>query len=285
MRLPDSRFAAALALILGAGALPAQVPNGPAADYPVTIGAPYEVDGTTFTPLDTLNYDVVGRAVQDGEGGSAIGAAHHTLPVPCYVEVTALTTGRTILVRIDRRGPMAAKQLIALSPGAAAQLGIAGESDAPVRVRRVNPPEVERAMLRRGDAAPVRMDTPMGLVGVLKRKLDQLEGKANPPQLAAQVAPVPAPSPEKSAPPSPKPAAEKPKPQVAAKGSYVVQVGAFAREPNAAKAARALGTTAEARGKLWRVRLGPFADKVSADAALAKARSAGYTDARVQRAG
>jgi rare lipoprotein A len=288
MRLPDSRIAVSLAALLSAGGLAAQVGTGPAADYPVVIGAPYTVEGTTFAPIDTLNYDAVGRVLIGQAGGTAITGAHHTLPIPCYVEVTSLDSGRTVLVRLDRRGPMNATNLIELSPGAAAQLGIAGQDAAAVRVRRVNPPEVERAMLRAGGPAPVRMDTPIGLVGVLKRKLDQLEGKAAAPQLAAaQSSPVTAPV-QPTTPPRaegrPVPPAT-PKPVLEGRGTYVVQVGAFARKPNASKAARQLGTEPEMRGKLWRVRLGPFADKAAANAALAKARAAGFSDATIQRGG
>lgn len=162
--------------VLLAAALAAAVPvhgqalSGPAADYPMVLGAPFVVDGKTFTPADTLNYDAVGYAVPDAEGGGAITGAHRTLPLPCYVEVTALDSGRTVLVRIERRGPLQGDGLVALSPGALAQLGLIG-AHAPVRVRRVNPPEAERALLRTGQQAPARMDTPPGLLTALKRKL------------------------------------------------------------------------------------------------------------------
>ena len=145
-------------------------PYGPEADYPVTIGDPYVIGGTTYTPSDTLNYDAVGYA-RAGAQGSGVSGAHHTLPLPCYIEVTALDTGHTILLRLDRRGPMGGKQLIELSPDAWAQLGFTGASDAPVRVRRVNPPEAERARLRTGSRAPDRMETPVGLLTALRRKL------------------------------------------------------------------------------------------------------------------
>src|SRR5690606_29754421 len=68
-----------------------------------------------------------------------------------------------------RRGPMDGHALIGLSRGAIAQLS--ASNGTPVRVRRVNPPEDERALLRAGSPAPLRMDTPMPLVEVLKRKL------------------------------------------------------------------------------------------------------------------
>lgn len=143
--------------------------TGPAADYPVVIGNPFTVDGVLYTPADTLNYDEVGYAALDRGGGSAVSAAHRTLPLPSYVEVTSLDTGRTILVRVERRGPMNGSALIALSPGAATQLG--GNSGTPVRVRRVNPPEPERAALRMGGRATDRLETPETLLTVLRRKL------------------------------------------------------------------------------------------------------------------
>jgi rare lipoprotein A len=114
-----------------------------------------------------MNYDAVGFAAADT--GSGVTGSHHTLPLPSYVEVTSLDTGRTILVRLERRGPMSGDAVIALSPAAFAQLGAA--AGAPVRVRRVNPPEEDRAALRADRTAPVRMDTPASLVAVLKRKL------------------------------------------------------------------------------------------------------------------
>lgn len=145
---------------------PARV-NGPAADYPVVIGSPYKVGDTLYTPVDTMNYDEVGYVAADN--GSGITASNHTLPLPSYAEVTSLKTGHTILVRVERRGPMDGNQVIGLSSAALAQLGAAAGD--PVRVRRVNPPEAERAALRAGRSAPARMDTPASLVAVLKQRL------------------------------------------------------------------------------------------------------------------
>ncbi|MWV28032.1 SPOR domain-containing protein [Aurantiacibacter rhizosphaerae] len=142
--------------------------NGPQADYPILVGEPYEIAGTLHTPADVLNYDEVGYLTLDPDTAGFSGA-HHSLPVPSYAEVTSLETGRTVLVRLERRGPMTTNHLIALSPAAMAQLG--GSVEMPVRVRRVNPPEVQRAMLRAGEAAPLRMDTPTSLLTVLQRRL------------------------------------------------------------------------------------------------------------------
>ncbi len=273
--------------------------SGPAADYPMVLGAPFVVDGVTYTPLDAMNYDQVGYASIGGEGGDGVSLAHRTLPLPSYVEVTSLKTGKTILVRAERRGPMNGSNLVELSPAAAAQLGLEG-ANTPVRVRRVNPPEPERALLRAGGQAPARMDTPLALVAVLLRKLE--------PGAAAPVpAPIPSAMPVAVASPTPpppphvpvvgKPAVKPPlavkppvppavKPAVApvAAGNVVVQVGAFSSAARAGEVARKLGGTVSPAGKLFRVRIGGFAGAADASGALAKAKAAGYSDARIQRA-
>jgi rare lipoprotein A len=312
MRLPVEKSLPLLALTLlaacgGGGAAPESVSQvattGPAADYPVVVGPAFAVEGVTYTPADVMNYDAVGYAGTGAEGGMSVSAAHRTLPLPSYVEVTSIDSGKTILVRVERRGPMTGKQLIELSPGATAQLGLAGQARAAVRVRRMNPIEPDRAALRSGVAAPARMDTPKSLLTVLQRKLDLQDGVTRP---IASVEPVPQPTtaalPPKVEPkgkpkvaPKPKPAAPvvaapkpaptpAPAPATAAKGKFFVQVGAFSSKANADSAAKKAGGTAVQSGKLWRVRAGPFASEADAKGALAKVKSAGYTDARIQRA-
>ena len=100
------------------------IANDPSADYPVVIGEPFTIDGVTYTPEDTLNYDRVGYATIDENAGEGVTGAHRTLPLPSYVEVTSLDSGRTILVRIENRGPMSNDRLLALSPTALSQLGV-----------------------------------------------------------------------------------------------------------------------------------------------------------------
>ena len=333
--------------------------SGPEADYPMVLGEPFTVEGKLYTPADTLNYDTVGYAgIDQGEG---VTVAHRTLPLPSYVEVTSLETGKTILARVDRRGPMAGASLVALSPAAASQLG--EDEGAPVRVRRVNPPETDRVELRSGRPAVARIDTPKSLVEVLRRKLPA-SGSASlraplaprpaaiasstatvavpvrsdqpvvaaaapkptaiaaaesastaPPQavaayplqplagVAAKPKPVvvaraePAPiafslaQPQRAAPaPTAKPAAKPTAvpaavPAPSAIDGFVVQAGTFANHTNAQRAAEALGGYVSPSGKLFRVRTGPFASRGQAEAALAKVRAAGYSDARVYTAG
>ena len=356
--------------------------NGPTAEFPVVLGAPYQSGDQTFMPADSMNYDEVGYAVTGAGAGSAISAAHHSLPLPSYVEVTSLDSGRTILVRVERRGPMTGTEAIELTPAAAQQLGIDENSRAGVRVRRVNPPESERALLRAGGNAPDRMATPKPLLAVLVRKLNpsapvSIAGPVGPKTLPPMVdsmasapatapmaaiaaaraprpmvghpsagadytaAPVPmantyapakAPvrvatkpmglplSPEKprGAPrlaqadlaPAPAPrvlesrmALARPAPartwvapgaaapmaaeadvRPVAAGSLLVQVGAYAVKANATAAASKVGGSATAAGRLWRVRMGPFSQSGEAEAALAKAKAAGYSGARIQPA-
>lgn len=285
-------------------------------DFPVKLGAPYTVGSTTYMPEDAPAYDDVGYAsYYGGEMGgrttangeifmpSGVTAAHKTLPMPSYVEVTSLDTGRTILVRVNDRGPFANDRVIDLSEGAAQQLGITGNGLTGVRIRRVNPPEQERATLRQGLPAPQRMDTPESLLKVLREKLAKM------PKPSGAVAPRPVVTPSKPSPqgrppavgndgfaregdgapapskakPAPKPA--KPvtaKPAVVTSG-YVVQVASFGTRARAEALARQLGAkvSVSADGKLFRVRYGPYATEAEAQRSLATAKQKGYSQARM----
>jgi rare lipoprotein A len=141
----------------------------PVMDTPVRIGPPYKVRGATYVPAADPAYDMLGYASWYGsESGNRtangerfrakwITGAHVTLPLPSYVEVTALDTGRTILVRVNDRGPFGGHgRIIDLSRGAADELGIRAQGHAAVRVRRVDPPEKDRARLRKGKPARER---------------------------------------------------------------------------------------------------------------------------------
>jgi len=273
--------------------------TGPGADYPVVIGDPFTVNGITYAPADVLNYDEVGYATLDGAGSADISGAHHTLPLPSYVEVTSLESGRTMLVRLTRRGPAGGNELIGLSQGAVAQLGITPGTA--VRVRRVNPPELERAALRTGGRAPDRMETPASLVEVLRRKLPN--GAAGSTPLASANAALPAPAlpttlgelptasgepvgppPASATPPVPAPQSSVPtptaKPTAPATG-FTVQAATFSTRERADTAAKALGGEVIQAGKYFRVRTGPFASRKEAEASLAKVKEAGYSDARI----
>lgn len=138
----------------------------PVSDVPVRIGPPYTVRGVTYTPAADPRYDMLGYATWYGnESGNQVAngerfrpgwvtAAHKTLPLPSYVEVTSLDTGRRILVRVNDRGPYGeSARIIDLSKGAAELLGMRARGKAAVRVRVVEPAERDRKALREGRPA------------------------------------------------------------------------------------------------------------------------------------
>ncbi|BBD97880.1 septal ring lytic transglycosylase RlpA family protein [Sphingobium amiense] len=156
----------------------------PVRDTPVRIGPPYSVRGVTYVPAADPAYDMLGYASWYGsESGNRtangerfrakwITAAHVTLPLPSYVEVTALDTGRAILVRVNDRGPFAGQgRIIDLSRGAADELGLRAQGHAAVRVRIVDPPERDREKLRNGKAARPRPRVSEAVLANLRAQL------------------------------------------------------------------------------------------------------------------
>lgn len=274
--------------VVGGGPEPSG-PAGPAprpmvSDLPVRVGAPYQIAGRTWTPVDQLDYDEVGYASWYGaelEGAptangeafnpGGVTAAHRTLPLPSYVEVTRLDTGRTILVRINDRGPADPNRLIDLSAGAAEQLGIAESGMVPVRVRRTNPAESERATLRAGLPVPPRLDTPDSLLEILRERAGRLP---------VPTGYVPVPQRQPGAPAAVPRAGDVPP----GAGPWVVQVGAYSSRASAEAIARRIGARVVESGSVYRVRFGPFDDAAEAQAAVARARSAGQPGAVILRA-
>ncbi len=69
----------------------------------------------------------------------AMTAAHKTLPLPCYVRVTNLANGRSVVVRVNDRGPFIGNRIIDLSYTAALKLGMVRDGTAFVEVRALDP--------------------------------------------------------------------------------------------------------------------------------------------------
>jgi peptidoglycan lytic transglycosylase len=114
------------------------------------IGQPYLVAGRWYEPTDGRNYDQTGiaswygpnfhgRITANGEifDANGISAASPVLPMPSYARVTNLENGRSILVRINDRGPYAPGRIIDLSAQAASLLGFIEAGTAHVRVQYV----------------------------------------------------------------------------------------------------------------------------------------------------
>jgi len=86
-----------------------------------------------------------GRRTSSGETYDqyAMTAAHTVLPLPTYVEVTNLDNGRTVVVKVNDRGPFHGGRIIDLSYAAAIKLGVVGPGTARVRVRALDPPAID----------------------------------------------------------------------------------------------------------------------------------------------
>jgi rare lipoprotein A len=120
------------------------------------VGSPYLVGKRWYMPREEPDYDRVGiaswygadfhgRKTANGEvyDMGALTAAHPTLPLPSYAYVTNMDTGRTLLVRINDRGPYANDRIIDLSQTAARLLGFEGRGLARARVRYAGPAPVD----------------------------------------------------------------------------------------------------------------------------------------------
>jgi rare lipoprotein A len=112
------------------------------------IGQPYQIDGVTYVPAEDYNYDETGIAswygpdfhgkiTANGElyDMNQVTAAHKTLPMPCLVRVTNLDNGRTIVVRVNDRGPYARGRVLDMSRRGAQLLGYEKTGTAKVRVQ------------------------------------------------------------------------------------------------------------------------------------------------------
>jgi rare lipoprotein A len=139
-----------------------------------SVGTPYTVGGRTYVPSADPNYraegvaswygeDFHGRQTANGEifDMQSLSAAHTTMPLPSYARVTNLSNGKSVIVRVNDRGPYSSDRLIDVSVRTANLLGFYGSGLAPVRVEYVGPAPLEgsddnilMATLREGSPAP-----------------------------------------------------------------------------------------------------------------------------------
>ena len=82
----------------------------------------------------------------------AMTAAHTTLPIPSYVRVTRVSNGRSVIVRVNDRGPFLHNRVIDLSYAAAHRLGMIGPGSAEVIVERITPAEIRAGTWDRSGA-------------------------------------------------------------------------------------------------------------------------------------
>lgn len=111
------------------------------------VGKPYVVAGRTYVPKEDRNYRAEGLASWYGDAFhgrltangevfdmTSLTAAHPTMPLPSYARVTNLRNGRSVIVRVNDRGPFHGNRVIDLSNRAAKLLDFHSRGVAPVRV-------------------------------------------------------------------------------------------------------------------------------------------------------
>jgi rare lipoprotein A len=138
------------------------------------VGKPYTVGGRVYVPEEDTSYreeglaswygdDFHGRLTANGEvfDMTSLTAAHPTLPMPCYARVTNLSNGKSLIVRVNDRGPYHGNRLMDVSSRAADLLEFKGNGVARVRVEYVGRAPLEGsddrqliATLRTGVPAP-----------------------------------------------------------------------------------------------------------------------------------
>lgn len=288
------------------------------------VGNPYQINGVWYYPKEDPNYDETGIGSWYGEQFHAkvtangeifdmneVTAAHPTLPMPSLVRVTNLENGRSIVVRVNDRGPYVNGRIIDLSRRSAQLLGYDRQGTARVRVQYLGPAPLEGGgetmVASRGTGSDERPSAaPRGTVSA--------EALPPPPGVKGRSAEVTRPA---DGQPSPMQilASQNPKTDAAAEGSSVnlakasttdlsqqkveigparggqiyVQIGAFTLHENAHKLAARMSTigpvgvssTFVNKQEFFRVRLGPFDQVAAADQALQQVITSGHTNARI----
>ena len=231
------------------------------------IGKPYSINGTWYHPREQFDYVETGIASWygpqfDGKRTASgeifdmndLTAAHRTLQMPSAVRVTNLENGRSLVVRVNDRGPFARSRIIDLSRRSAQLLGFKQKGTAKVRVEVMAAESRKLAALAKAGAGPVEqthaLSEPLGGAVAATPQVTQ-----EPVQLT----------------------------------SIFIQAGAFLMLDNANQLSSQLAALAptrvrptDVRGRtFYRVQLGPVLDVAEADILLAKVADYGYPNARV----
>ncbi|WP_119274039.1 septal ring lytic transglycosylase RlpA family protein [Taklimakanibacter deserti] len=254
------------------------------------VGKPYEVAGVWFTPKEQPGYDKVGiaswygpqfhrRMTSNGEwfDMNELTAAHATLPLPSYAKVTNLQNGRSVVVRVNDRGPFVDTRIIDMSRRSAELLAFKPQGMAKVRVQYIGPaPLNDQGQHLAAMNRELRNGTPLNRMMAAAEgwstgetevaAVDQ--GFESYPTVQTNIA-------------SASTAYETP--------DYFVQVGSFADPYNAERAREELANSGPvevqelmgSQGPLYRVRIGPMKNQGQAQLALRQAVDLGHPDARL----
>lgn len=276
------------------------------------VGKPYQIKGSWYYPKEDYSYDETGIAswygsdfheLQTANGESynknELTAAHKTLPMPSLARVTNLENGRSIVVRINDRGPFSGARVIDVSQRAAQLLGFEKQGTAKVRVQVLADESKAIADAMRTYGGPSQeMDSIVASAQsqqptAATQTLPPM-GSSSPVETYSLEAPVQTASASPVSTPTPslstfKPPAEYVQLPVSGANQIYIQAGAFTNADNATRLSKSLGkigTTrvAEALVKgvqYYRVRLGPIATVAEADKLLKKVTGAGADGARI----
>lgn len=269
------------------------------------VGEPYMVGSTWYYPKEEPDYNETGIAswygtqfhgmlTANGEvfDRNGVTAAHPTLPMPANVRVTNLENGRSIVVRVNDRGPFVNGRIIDLSEHAADLLGYRQGGTARVRVTFLG-----RADLFGPGLAPPSQETPAEIaMAVPAAPVQGVETSPLAPIAGARVAAAPATAASllmqiqkiEIAPLEAVADGRVTSVAVPPVTAIYVQAGAFTNVTNAATVAARLQSTGarvypgQKDGKpIYRVRVGPFQQVQDADAALAQVQALGHNDVQI----
>jgi rare lipoprotein A len=256
------------------------------------VGSPYRIRGVLYRPNTNYAYDQVGVASWYGPGfhgkktangeifdTNALTAAHPTLPMPSLVRVTHRDHGRSVVVRINDRGPFASGRIIDLSQRAAEALDMIRNGTAPVRVQIL---ERESRLM----AARAQSVSQPG--GVPARVTMLLDGRATgEPPLPAAAPMVGVIQQSLGGPPTLSTAANAHPP--GADRQIYIQLGSFANRDNARRLAETMSDLGRVQVdskmvgdvRYQRVLLGPFTSQDAADARFDEVRRRGLIGAQL----
>lgn len=258
------------------------------------VGKPYQIKGNWYYPEENYSYDETGIASWYGDdfhelrtangetyNKNELTAAHKTLPMPSLARVTNLENGRSIVVRVNDRGPFSGARIIDVSQRAAQLLGFEKIGTAKVRVQVLADESKAIADAMRTYGGPSKQAETV--VASAQQSSAGQEASVEVMNLEAPQTALP-----KSI-SATKPVAEYVQLPVTGANLIYVQAGAFTNIDNANRLSQKLskiGQTkvAEALVKgvqYYRVRVGPIATVPEADKMLKRVLSSGADNARI----
>jgi len=213
--------------------------------YAKWANRPYSVFGTTYTPM--LHQDPFvqtgvaswygvkfhGQKTSSGElyDMYKMTAAHPTLPIPSYARITSVETGKSVVVRINDRGPFHASRVVDVSYTAALKLGLLGKGSHQVEIERLFPNDPTRIATVRRAIASEAQSAPPEIAALMLEDRVQTDSAA-----VAQVTP--------------------PVTKLVPRNGFYVQLGAYGRAGTAEAMSERLSAAGVEVGKLEVVKVG-----------------------------